>query len=868
MNNLLKYNDISYNGIVSQIIQTMKNDSRFVNIRESDVGVMINEIFGGVAEFLMHYMERRTEESWLDTSKLRGSGIVNARSLGYSVQRPIPSSANISITLSTDILNMIQNSNTILQIPQYTQFSYSNFNYILKNTVSLLITDDILNSGEPYTFTTDEFGKDITLIEGLKKTQTINGSTNPLCGQKFQSYRISDPTFSNCYGENDFDNPMTRVWVCTDPNEQNSTTEFQIDSRSLINIKTIQALAQNQTINMCVIRSAIDEGVELLFGDANFASLGAKVNNDIVAGGAQTSYDNIYVQYLSTIGSKGNQTGLIGELVNFNGANSSILLNNNTTVDSSLLTFNFITNPSGGADMESLDSIKINAPAIYYSLDRVVTAQDYQNYLKTLTTPIVIKNALAWGEQEEINNQNLPFDPKMFNIALFTCLGSLYQTDNSPYSPKDDLSQVVLDADYDINSVPMQSYLNIYVAQDQIGQLKTYQTSSGNWNIFGTPLASTFYNDVLSSNPTSTIMTVKICYTSDNNPDLSASYIFNLDWSDITLPIDMNSITSMINTSIGTITDQRGGNNLLNSNYGNSAFTGLNFYYTSANNTFNLSSDPNSVCYVKSLVDVNGGLINNMHLSGSPTKTLFNINGSISQNILDVVNSLNQRSEITVNNIYVSPIIQDFSLSGTIYINPLFDVGTVKNSITNSIYKFLDDQSDFNTPIYLSNIIKLIQSVNGVKYSDVNFVPDYPINPLTSATGGNFYYDDFVNGLLAGWVNINWPSSLSLSGLPFLLNSTMAGNYGILTERDFFNVIKKYLETQKLIGNPFLKSNNFLRIIGALHKDYTRFIRQSLINTNGDIGQSVFTNNKYLYGYSIGTEIPRVSCDLKFQYKN
>lgn len=709
-NNLLKYSNISYEEIVQQIIEKMVADPRFDNVRESDIGLMINEIFGGVSEFLLHYLERRTEESWLDTSKLRGSGIVNARSLGYSVQRAIPAQCKLSITLKGNLANIVTAVGNVIQIPQYSPFSYRGYNYILKNTVSLLITQEIYNSIQAdgsnfsYTFTTDSSGEDIKLIEGTLKNQIIDGSLNVLCGQKFQTYRISDATFSNCYGDNDFDVPVTRVWVGSEKSDEN---EYQIDCRSLINNKTIQAITNGDVLNMCVIRSAIDEGIELLFGDASFASLGAEISTTVAGTGAQTTYDNIYIQYLSTIGAKGNKAGFIGESLIYNGTASSILINNLSNIDSSYFTFSFLSNPIGGADMESLDSIKINAPSIYYSLERLVTAKDYVNYLRTLTSPIQIKNALAWGEQEEILKQGLTYDPKMFNVALFSCIGSLYQTDTSPYDviSTSAISDVVLDDNYDPDSIPMQSYFNIYVSQNQLGQLSAYQTSA------------------------------------------------------------------------------------------------------------------------------------------------------VSQNILDVIEDLNSRSEITVNNVYVSPIIQEFSLSGTVYVNPLFDRSSIQTEIYNSIYDYLNINADFNTPIYLSNLVELIEKVNGVKYTDVEFIPEYP--------SGTFFTAGTIEPYTSAW-NI----SLDPEIIKGSIAATVINDSTLLTEREFFKAVKQYIDESGLFSEEFLRSSDFLSILGLLRKDYLANIRTNLINPSGDIGERVLVNNKYLYGYSLGTEIPRVTCKLNFEYKN
>ena len=82
-----------------------------------------------------------------------------------------------------------------------------------------------------------------------------------------------------------------------------------------------------------------------------------------------------------------------------------------------LIEFNLTTDIVGGADLEAVESIKLNAPSIYYSLDRCVTPGDYTAYLRTMTSPIIIRNAIAWGEQDE--GGNIEPIQKLFNIYKF-----------------------------------------------------------------------------------------------------------------------------------------------------------------------------------------------------------------------------------------------------------------------------------------------------------------------------------------------------------------------------------------------------------------------------------------------------------------
>ena len=112
-------------------------------------------------------------------------------------------------------------------------------------------------------------------------------------------------------------------------------------------------------------------------------------------------------------------------------------------------------------------------------------------------------------------------------------------------------------------------------------------------------------------------------------------------------------------------------------------------------------------------------------------------NVEISKNITDVIDKLNERGQVTIKHVYVSPIIHNFDITGTIYVNSLYDKSSLKTQVEDAIYEWLDSNADFNVPIYKSNIIEIIEGFEGVKYANIKFEPQ-PIS------GGPFY--DLVTG--------------------------------------------------------------------------------------------------------------------------
>lgn len=600
--NFIDYTGMTYDDIKESIITRISQDSRFETFRESAMYSVITEIFAATTDFTNYYLERRAEESYMDSAQLRSSIILLSKMLGYVIRRPLPATANIKIVMKTIPANSVVG--TRIEIPKYTTFVYEGQTMLLKDGLTYTLTQtDINNFADPtffkefkyfYTDATtygtlveDELingnVSPIMLLQAEQRTYTVNATNNDQINKRFQTYKIKDKEFSNIFGDEDYgynynssdpfsvvDN-MTRVGVgtsesnafCISNSEFNDGVkdEYLIDRRSFLNENSIPMLSaynSGQYTNFCVIRTTMDDGVEVMFGDDNISMLGAK------------SGQNVYVRYLATKGSAGNKTGVIGKTVEcqtnslgtlFTRRNVQFLLNSNIT---------------GGGDIENIDSIKINSPEIFYSLERCVTPRDYINFLKTLVLSTkTAKNAIAWGEQEETKENEDLANIKLFNVVLFCVLSDLYvKNTDATYG------QIYTDADYSDDP-------------------------------FLAPLSATqfgWYNTIVKSDSVTPLK--NITSEADAYPDLKRVY-----------------------------------------------------------------------------------------------------------------DKLYTRSQLTVKNVYIAPIVQDFEITGNVYLNPLVNKLDVYKRITNEIYSHLSNNADFNIPVYKSEIIDIIQNYSEVDHADITITP-------------------------------------------------------------------------------------------------------------------------------------------------
>lgn len=836
--NFLEYTNLTYEEILQAIKDKVSSDSRFDNLNESAIAQMLFEIFAGAVDLCNYNLERRAEENYFDTCKLRSSAILLAKQLGYVITRPIPAEATIKLKISGDLSTKGIQTGDILQLPIYTSFTFDNNSFLLKNTFSYTFTSADINSISADTssyekiLTIDDSADSIYIIQGEKETRVIEGETNHQVGQTFQIYKIEDLNFSNKYGAEDYDTEITTVKV---GKTSATADEYDVDRRSLINLESIENFVAGDSKKVCVIRTANDENVELLFGDAQYAALGASVS----ANGPTTTYDNIYIQYLSTKGKAANQTGVIDKKLN-----SSVSVSIGSHDITSNTEFLFVTNIIGGADMEDIDSIKLNAPAIYYSLDRLVSKRDYIAYLKSLTSPINIKNAIVWGEQDEMRlTDNNPIK-KLFNVILFSCLGSLYNLTGTNYNVKtnsNNLDTAVLDLDYNEDELKHQNYFNVYVKQTIAQQLESYETSGSFYILYGNTIDLDVDDFVTKYNNWEFVYTYDSMYYLSGTDAYGTTSAINLFAA--TTSAD---IATAFQTALRAETDVRA-NSATNTNYGNKCFANLSCTYDDTNSRFVFSGSPNDTCYLKLTHLSNFTSAVGIYGKGSSKATLtLNDNSLVSAKIIDVIDKLDVRSQVTIKDIYVSPIIHNFNLTGNIYVNKLADKSNLHRQIKNTIYEWLDKNADFNENVYLSNIIELAEDYPNVHHVNIQLSG----TPVTYTTF-NASTDSLLN-------KVTYSDETNLQTEFTSFYNTLNTNAD-LTERTFFEQVKilyNALNSTNPNHTPFRDTDDFITVISNIHKEFLLRIRNNLIDSNGDIT-----------GYTLGSEVAKINIITNIYYQ-
>ena len=433
-----KYAKISFEAVREHLVAIMKaKGGNLADASESSYGRLMTDLFSGTADLMGYYAESSFMNAFLEPSSTSTPSIyANARMLGYSVRRPVPAKAGIGIAATkTGKYNSIR-----VRIPKGTEFTIGGLTLTAMDDMEFYYNrnTDPSNTG----LMTLVSGKAV-VAEGQFKTETLVST-----GKQNQIHVVNDTTFSDYFGDNDpnFDddgNVAHRAAAFTtvtsdatlmdnvDPSVVvNDKLYWRVSRRGLIDpakenvlndIEKFVAGQDNYTDNYTVeITTANDGNVQLKFGDG--------LNSAI-------PYGLINVTYFSTLGEGGNLLDVAGTVLATSDSKIVITQGDGTESDITLEDLNIAltTDIRSGLDIQSIESIKADAPYIFNSLDKLVNRMSYKIFLRRYAD---VKYATAFGE--DILNTKLlngSIDVKFMNQIRFSVLKSLYRKKDKNYYP-------------------------------------------------------------------------------------------------------------------------------------------------------------------------------------------------------------------------------------------------------------------------------------------------------------------------------------------------------------------------------------------------------------------------------------------------
>jgi hypothetical protein len=295
------------------------------------------------------YTNMVANEMTLETAAVRDSLLSHAKALNYiptSRRGPI---ALIDVTV-TPFLGNTQSSLTIDKFHPFESESIDGVNYTFVARESYSINKE--NGVFPFT--------DVEIIQGVPQTAT------------FTYDNINNPRAEFELPDNTIDTSTLSILVQT--SAVNTTTEIFTVSPDVTGLDVNSAV--------CFLSSTTDNKYKLVFGDGRISK--ALSNGNIVI-----------ASYLTTDGEAANKANSF--------ATGSINGFSNVSITS-------ISAAAGGAERETDDSIKFNAPLYYSSQNRAVTPSDFAVLL--LRNYPNMRSVAVWGGEDN--------DPPVYDTVFIS----------------------------------------------------------------------------------------------------------------------------------------------------------------------------------------------------------------------------------------------------------------------------------------------------------------------------------------------------------------------------------------------------------------------------------------------------------------
>ena len=323
---LVNFSNLDFDQIKTSIKDYLRANSNFTDYdyEGSNLSTIIDTL--AYNTYITSYNANMvTNEVFIDGATLRENVVSLARNIGY-----VPKSRNAAkalISFSVDTSSTTAVSVTLKRgIVALSSNSFSNKSYVFS------IPDDItiaVNSEGLAIF------NDIEIYEGTHITQSFNVSSRT----PNQKYLLTN---------SGIDTDLITVLV----REGSGSTITRV-------YKQFSSLYEvNSTSPVYFIQETDNERYELLFGDGIF---GTKLEEPNI----------VEIGYITSSGESGNN------ISEFTFA-AQLADNNNTPITNGISLITTDQKSFGGSDIETVESIKKNAPLIYASQNRAVTAADYE----------------------------------------------------------------------------------------------------------------------------------------------------------------------------------------------------------------------------------------------------------------------------------------------------------------------------------------------------------------------------------------------------------------------------------------------------------------------------------------------------------
>ena len=351
--------DLDFTNIKNSLKTSLQNNPDFndYNFEGSGLSALL-DVLAYNTHFNALTANMALNESYLTTAQLRSSVVSLAEAIGYMPASKAASTATINLSVNTGNL---AGRPTFLSLPRGTKFTttFDNISYTFE-TIGTVTAED--NGTGLYVFKDDKISEAITIKEGTNITKT---------------FLVSE-------------NSVDSVYVIPDKNIDTTTAFVSVyNDLSTTTFSTFTDLKEADTIDdqskVYILRETPNGFYELSFGDG------------FTLGKAPEAGNKIVVEYLSTTGPDANGATVFTPVNQISVPNAA----GNTSFNLSVTT---VTKAVSGSVVESVASIRKNAPFSYASQNRMVTAADYATLVKR-NFGYLIKDIQAYGGEDAVRKE-------------------------------------------------------------------------------------------------------------------------------------------------------------------------------------------------------------------------------------------------------------------------------------------------------------------------------------------------------------------------------------------------------------------------------------------------------------------------------
>jgi hypothetical protein len=289
-------------------------------------------------------------EAFLNTAQLRSSVVSHADVLSLNIRSK--TSSQVSLKVSVDLSSATPKP-TSISLPENSSFTTSidNVAYTFYTTQAYEASD---NGAGLYVFKNDDGEEEVIAYEGevITKTFYVGESGD------YQVYIIPD---------DNIDTATAKVFVY-DSTTSTNYTEYT---------KMSQAITVDANSTYYRLKEAPNGNFELTFGDG------------VVYGKAPAVGSKIVVRYIRATGADANGGSSF--------TTSETIEVNSTDYSQSVTT---LAKSAGGAEKQSIESIRQEAPIAFASQQRLVTPLDYESHIRSNYS--VINGVKAWSGDEHV----------------------------------------------------------------------------------------------------------------------------------------------------------------------------------------------------------------------------------------------------------------------------------------------------------------------------------------------------------------------------------------------------------------------------------------------------------------------------------